>query len=155
MKRRLGALSAMTLIFLLLCTLFSQALAAPAVDFKLLNPPPKNKPLNLEVGESYTFDIQVTSDEPFILAMAMTDAYYPGRGVSWQGNDTAHHTRTAILHLTMTGKGPTEGLPAVCDWPDSGVCWSEGVAPVSIVVGARYKRGVVVGQQFPFAVLVP
>jgi hypothetical protein len=39
--------------------------------------------------------------------MAMADAYYPERGVSWQGNAIAHHGSTAILHLTMTGKGPS------------------------------------------------
>jgi hypothetical protein len=141
---------------LLLSALFSQAAAAPEVTFKLLNPPPENEPLELDVGESRTFDILVTSDEPFILAMAMTNAYYPGRGVFWHGNDTAHHTTSAVLSLTMKGKTTTAGLPAVCNWPEPGKdCWLEGLAPVSIVAGVRYRRGVTIVEQFPFAVRVP
>jgi hypothetical protein len=151
MKKVLRATSVMTLAVLLLCGLLSQAVAAPATIFELLNP--LHEPL--EVGESYTFDIQVTSDKPFILAMAMTDAYYPGRGIFWSGNDTAHHTDSAVLHLTMTGKKPTAGLPAVYDWPEPGVGWPEDVAPASIVVGVRYRKGLAVSERFDFAVSVP
>jgi hypothetical protein len=54
----------------------------------------------------------------------------------------------------MTGKKPTAGLPEVCDWPEPGDCWEEGVAPASIVVGVRFHGGRVVVEQFAFAVLV-
>ena len=87
--------------------------------------------------------------------MAMTDAYYPGRGVFWHGNDTAHHTTSATLHLTMTGKNSTADLPAVYDWPEPGVHWPEGVAPVSIVAGVRYKGGLIISERFDFGVVVP
>jgi len=120
----------------------------------LLNPPPGDE-LVLDVGESYTFDVQITSNEPFILAMAMSDAYYPGRGVVWHGHDLAHHTTSATLHLTITGKDSTADLQAVCDWPEPGVCWPVGVAPISLAAGVRYKRGVINYERFNFAVVVP
>jgi hypothetical protein len=146
-------MSVMTLTVLLLCALFSEAAAEPVVTIELLNPPP-NQLLELAVGETHTFDIQITSDEPFILAMAMPDAYYPGRGVSWHQGDRAHHATSAQLQLTMTGKKPTDGLLAICDWPEPGDCWPDGVAPVSIVTGVRFKKGVVFAEHFPFAVVV-
>ena len=151
MKRVFGAMSIMTLAVLLLCVLFSEATAAPTVTITLLNPP-ETEPLVLEVGRSRTFDIQIESDEPFILAMAMPDAYYPGRGVSWRRNSIAHHDTEAVLSLTMTAKKSTEGLPAVRDWPDPDDYWPEGQAPVSIVAGARFKKGLVVQKQWPFSV---
>jgi hypothetical protein len=126
--------------------------APPTID--LLNPP-LNGLLQLEPGESYTLNVRITSDEPFILAIGLTDAYYPGRGVFWHGNDTAHHTTSALLHFTVTGKSSTDHLLGICDWPDPGVCWPDGVAPLSLAVGVRYKGGVLVGQRFNFAVLVP
>jgi hypothetical protein len=153
MKRIPSALSVMTLAVLLLCALFSEPAAALDVTIELLNPPAE-EPLVLAVGESYTFEVLIESDDPFIMAMAMPDAYYPGRGVAWRRNDKAHHATSALLHLTMTAKKPTDDLLAVCDWPEPGYCWPDGVAPISIVAGARYKKGVVASEQFPFAVVV-
>ncbi len=154
MKGVFGAMSIMTLAVLLLCALFSEAVAEPVVTFELISLPP-NQLLELAVGETETFEIRITSNEPFILAMAMPDAYYPGRGVTWHKGDRAHHAKSALLQLTMTGKKPTAGLLVVCDWPEPLGCWPEGVAPVSIVAGVRFKKGVVVAKQFPFAVRVP
>ena len=154
MKKLLVAISVVA-IALLAFTCADQATAASTVKIKLLNPPPKNKPLVLAVGESYTFDILLTSDGPFNVAMAMPDAYYPGRGVFWHGRDGENQNTSALLHLTMTGRNSTADLPAVCDWPEPGDCWPEGVAPVAIAVGARFAGGQVYGEQFPFAVVVP
>jgi hypothetical protein len=128
--------------------------AIAGVTIQLLNPPPGGL-LELDVGESYTFDIGITSDDPFVLAMATTDAYYPGRGIRRSANDTAHRSTSAVLHLTVTGKGSTVGLPAVYDWPEPGIHWPEGTAPVSIVAGVRYKGGVVISERFIFTVAVP
>ena len=153
MKRLLSVIGLMTLLVLVAPI---PSIAEPGTPtIKLLNPPPKNKPLVLAVGESYTFDIQITSDEPFAVALAMTNAYYPGRGVFWHGSDRATQATSAVLQLTMTGKAPTADLWAVCDWPGPGDCWPEGVAPVAIAVGVRFADGQVVAEQFPFAVLVP
>ncbi len=151
MKKLLIAISLMTLAILLAYT----PSPATAADFKidLLNPP-KHGVLTLAVGQSYTFDIEVTSDEPFILAIAHGDQFFPGRGIFYHDNDTAQQTTSAMLHLTMTGKESTAALPAVCDWPEPGDCWPEGVAPVSIVVGVRFQGGVVVSERFDFVVQV-
>ncbi|NIV34385.1 MAG: hypothetical protein GWN58_34475, partial [Anaerolineae bacterium] len=79
--------------------------AADSASITLLNDP--GDLLELDVGETYTFHVKVTSDMPFILAMAMPDVYYPGRAIVFSGNDIAHRDDSAILHLTMTGKGST------------------------------------------------
>jgi hypothetical protein len=154
MKKVLTAISVMVMAVLLMCVASQATAAPPPVSIKLLNPPKKGL-LELAVGESYTFDIEITSDEPFLLAIAMTDQYYPGRGVFWHGSDRASQATSALLHLTITGKKSTADLAAVCDWPEPGYCWPEGVAPVSIVVGARYEGGLTFSERFPFAVVVP
>jgi hypothetical protein len=117
----------------------STAVPAP-VTIKLLNPPKKGL-LELAVCESYTFDIEVTTNEPFIQTIVLGDKYYPGRSVSFHGSDTAHHATSALLHLTITGKEATDILP-------------DGVAPVAVVAGLRYKLGVVFSERFDFNVRV-
>ena len=129
------------LVVLLLLAASTAALAKPATtSIDLLNPPKKGL-LVLSVGESYTFDIEVTSVEPFILAMAMSDEYYPGRGVFFAGNDIVNHATSAVLHLTITGKEPTDFLP-------------DGVAPVAVVAGMRFPGGVTLAERFDMNVLV-
>ncbi|MBU0492478.1 MAG: hypothetical protein KKA73_20160 [Chloroflexi bacterium] len=153
MKKRLALLGIMIVGVLLTSIPASPATAAPTATITLLNPPPSGL-LELAVGESYTFDILITSDEPFVLAMAMRDAYYPGRAVFWHDSDRVTQDTSALLHLTITGKNPTTDLAAVCDWPEPGACWPEGVAPLSIVAGVRYKGGQAAAETFPFAVKV-
>lgn len=154
MKRFLVAIGVVTAIVLLTTVPASQATTSPSATITLLNPPPSGL-LELDVGESYTFDVEITSDEPFVLALALPNQYYPGRGIKWHGCDQATHSTSALLHLTMRGKGSTADLPAVDDWPGPGVDWPEGVAPISLVVGVRYKGGYVVAEAFSFAVVVP
>ena len=151
MKRTLSTVGIVIAIALLTC--MASSAAADSATITLLNDP--GDMLELDVGETYTFHIKVTSDTDFILAMAMPDVYYPGRAIKFSGNDIAHRDDSAVLHLTMTGKGSTADFAAVCDWPEPGLCWKEGTVPVSIVVGARYKAGVVVSERFNFAVVVP
>ena len=152
MKKVLVATSLMILT-LLLMSIPAAGADGPSVRITPLNIP-KNKPLELAVGESYTFDILVESDQPFALAMTLLDEYYPGRSVFSQ-NDRATNSTSALLQVTVTGKQSTAGLWAVCDWPEPGTCWPEGVAPVSIVVGVRFAGGGVVSQQYPFAIQIP
>lgn len=128
----------------------ASASAASTPTITLLN----DLPAHLAVGESYTVDIEVTSDEPFIYALAMKDSYYPGRGVFFNTSDRAHQTTYAVLHMTVTGKNSTADLQAVTDWPET-EDWQAGVAPLSIVVGVRYQGGEVFVQRFNFAVTVP
>ena len=152
LKKTFGIIGVVVSIALLTCMVSSATAAGTRID--LLNPPPADG-LYLAVGESYTFDLEIADGTPFILAMAMPDAYYPGRAIIWHGNDIAHQAKSATLHLTMTGKNSTAGLPVVCDWPEPGVCWPEGVAPASIVVGVRSEKGVVLSERFDFFVVVP
>jgi hypothetical protein len=137
--KRLPSLITLVALLALLAPVTATAKPAP-LNIELLNPPKKGV-LELGVGESYTFDIEVTSEEPFLQAIVLGDQYYPGRGVFFHGNDTAHQTTSALLHLTITGKEPTDFLP-------------EGVAPVAVVAGVRFKGGVVFSERYDMNVRV-
>ena len=153
MKKVFSTIGLVVAIAFLTC-MASSAIADDG-RIELLNPPPDDL-LELAVGDTYTFDIEIKHGKEFILAMAMPDVYYPGRAIIFRGNDIAHHEHSALLQLTMTGKGSTADFAAVCDWPELGDdCWDEGVVPVSIVVGVRFKKGVVIAERFDFAVVVP
>ncbi|MDH3681975.1 MAG: hypothetical protein OEV40_18715 [Acidimicrobiia bacterium] len=130
----------LAVVLLILATIFGMATPAVAAEatITLENPPPGGV-LELAVGESHTFDITVSSDETFVVAIALTDQFFPGRGVFFAGSDRETMSTSADLQLTITGKQATDFLP-------------EGVAPVAIVVGVRYKGGVVVSERFDFVV---
>lgn len=140
MKKSLIVILVLIIALLLASTPTHMVIASSIVTIDVLNPP-KDDLLELGVGDSYTFDIKIESDDPFILAIAMTDAYYPGRGVFWHGSDRASQTDSALLHLTIKGKELTNFLP-------------DGVAPVAIVAGVRFKGGVVYSERFDFNVRV-
>ena len=152
MKKISGALSIMILLTLLLSAWLPAAAAPGQTKVRLLNPPHQGI-LELEVGESHTFYLEVRSEEPFLFAMAKLDQYYPGRGIHVPAGDKAPGGTTARLEITITGKNSTADLPAVCGWPEARDCWPAGVAPVAIVAGMRYPGGVY-GEQFPFMVIV-
>lgn len=125
------------------------AVGAPVVTFTLLTP----LPAELAVGESAVIGVRVTSSEPFVMAIALSDAYYPGRGVSFNGSPAHPRDTAADLFLTITGRASTAKLAAVQDWPFD-EDWPAGVAPVAVGVGARFAGGGVVGTRFPWAVTV-
>ena len=158
MKRIYVAVSLAALAVLLVSTTASAArpvpppLAEGGVTFQWISPPPST----LKVGESYTIEMLVESpDRAFLQAVAMTNAYYPGRGVFFSGGDRVVRDTTAVLQLTVKGKNPTADLPSVCDWPLPGApCTEPGTAPLAIAVGVRYKGGEVYADHFPFAVAV-
>ncbi len=110
----------------------------PNITIQILTPPPAH----LAVGQSFTFDVLITSDQPFNLAMVHGDQQFPGKGIYYHGSDSANHATSALLHLTMTGKGSTAGLPG-------------GVAPYAVVAGARFHGGITLMQVFNFTVAVP
>ena len=122
----------------------------PAVTFTLLTP----LPTELAVGESATIGVRVESSEPFVMAIALSNAYYPGRAVLFDGSPAQPAATLADLYLTVTARGSTAGLAAVQNWP-ADEDWPAGVAPVAVAVGARFAGGGVVGTQFPFAITVP
>jgi hypothetical protein len=110
----------------------------PDVTFTLI----QGLPDTMQVGESYTVEILVTSDTPFIFSAALPSAYYPGRYVVAAQGDHSRAGTTATLYVTFTAKGSTSGLP-------------NGVAPVSAIAGAHFKGGYVASQGFDFLVQVP
>lgn len=130
------------LLFVLLASFhFITPTHAAETTITLLNPPPGGV-LELGVGDSYTFEFEVTSDTPFVHASALPAPFFPGRGVFITGADHARGGTTALLSLTVTGKNSTENLPG-------------GYAPISMFVGMRYQGGVTVSEQFDVLVAVP
>ena len=125
------------------------AAEAPTVTFTLLTPLPDR----LAVGETAVIGVRVESSEPFLMAIALSDAYYPGRGVRFDGSAAAPRATSAALYLTITGTGSTADLPAVQDWP-ADEDWDAGVLPLAVRVGARFPGGVVIGETFLFGTTV-
>lgn len=125
------------------------AAATPTVTFALLTP----LPTELAVDETAVIGVRVESSEPFLMAIALSDAYYPGRGVRFDGSAATPQATSADLFLTIAGRESTADLPAVQDWPGD-EDWPAGVAPLAVRVGARFPGGVVVGETFLFAVAV-
>ncbi|HEY8202854.1 MAG TPA: hypothetical protein VII47_16080 [Actinomycetota bacterium] len=126
------------------------ASTAPQVTFTLLTPLPSQ----LAVGEKAVIGVHVESSESFVMAIALSDAYYPGRGVLFDGSPAQPNSTSADLYLSLTGRDSTADLAAVQDWPDD-EDWPAGVAPLAVRVGARFAGGLVVSTTYPFAVTVP
>ena len=122
----------------------------PVVTFTLLTP----LPTELAVGETATIGVRVESSKPFVMAIALSNAYYPGRAVLFDGSPAQPAATSADLYLTVKARGSTAGLAPVQNWP-ADEDWPAGVAPVAVAVGARFAGGGVVGTQFPFAITVP
>jgi hypothetical protein len=99
-------------------------------------------PTTLQIGESYTVVIEVTSDIPFIFSAALPSAFFPGRYVVAAQGDHSGPGTSAKLYVTFTAKDSTSQLPG-------------GVAPVAVVAGAHFKGGFVATQRFDFFVTVP
>ena len=98
--------------------------------------------IDLAVGQTITFQVEVRADEEFTYALMLSDEQFPGKGIKLNGSDIETRTGYAILSLTATGKGSTANLPG-------------GVAPVGLVVGVRYPGGVVYAERVDFYVRVP
>ncbi len=114
-------------------------LQQPNVTFTLV----QGLPATMQVGESYTVVVKVTSDVPFASGIALPDPYYPGaRYVQPKQGDHSQGGTSAILSVTFVAVGSTAGLPG-------------GAAPVAVVAGARFKGGYVASQRFDFLVTVP
>ncbi len=112
--------------------------SSPLVSFDLLTP----LPAALNVGETYTIAIRVTSEAEYLFAVAMPAPQYPGRYVVFEGNDRAGRGTSATLYLTLRGKDSTTAA------------FADGV-PLSFVVAARFKGGVTVAQWYECKVVVP
>lgn len=118
-----------------------QSVDANNSTITLVNPPANNE-VHLNVGETFTAEVYVESDAEFIWAVAGSSFYYPGnRYVTAESRDRVGKGTTATLSLTYTAVGSTADVEG-------------GYAPVYLSVGVRYQGGVVVSQQFEFAVYV-
>ncbi|HEY5731401.1 MAG TPA: hypothetical protein VIS72_15225 [Anaerolineales bacterium] len=110
----------------------------PVVTFTL----EQGLPDIMKIGESYTVVVRVDSTVPFNVAQAMPDLQYPGKGVVHvKGGDHAGSGTSATVEVTFMAKTDTSKLP-------------NGEDLVAVVVGARFKGGVVFGERFEFAVTV-
>jgi hypothetical protein len=128
------------LSIVLLATLIAAGPAPqqPNVTFTLV----QGLPDTMQVGESYDVIVEVMSDTPFIFSGALPSAYYPGRYVVAAQGDHSGPGTSATLSVTFTAKGSTSELP-------------DGVAPVAVAAGARFKGGYLASQRFDFLVAVP
>ncbi len=134
MKRFLFAISITILVLLLAYTPTPGMAAEPTIT--LLNAPPTQ----LGIGESYTVEILVESDELFALAAVQADVQYPAY-IASHGGDRETRATSAVLQLTLTGRRSTSALPG-------------GVTPAEIAVGIIYPGGQIVSERFPFEVAV-
>jgi len=145
-------------IVVMLCLLIGLAIAPPAaaqtsteptVTFTLLTP----LPTQLAVGESAVICVRVQSSEPFLMAIALSDAYYPGRGVRFDGSPAHANDTSADLYLTITGTRSTADIPAVSDWPVD-EDWPAGTLPLVVRAGVRFAGGYVASTAYVFGVTV-
>ena len=123
---------------------------APTVTFTLMT----ELPTELAVGETAVIHVRVESSEPFVMAIALGDSYFPGRGVQFDGSTAQPRATSADLYLTVTGRDSTADLPGAQDWPAE-EDWPAGVAPLAVRVGARFPGGVIVSTTYLFSVTVP
>ena len=137
--KRLFSYIGLALMMVLMTGVLTAAAPAPNVTFELVS----GLPTTMNVGDTYTVVVNVTSDVPFNAVQAMPDPQYPGKGVvPVNGGDHAGAGTTATVEVTFTAKTDTLKMP-------------DGKDVMAVVVGVRYKGGVVVGEVFPFEVSVP
>lgn len=137
LKRTLSVIGLLILLILMTGALTAAA-PVPNVTITLVS----GLPPTMNVGETVTVVVQVTSDQPFTSAQMLPDFYFPGRGVvSIQGGDHAGSGTSALLEITFKAKGSTADLG--------------GAVPVSVVAGVRFRGGYIVSQRFDFSVTVP
>ena len=137
--KKLFSYIGLALMMVLMTGVLTAAAPAPNVTFELVS----GLPATMNVGDTYTVVVNVTSDVPFNAVQAMPDPQYPGKGVvPVKGGDHAGAGTSATVEVTFTAKTDTSKMP-------------DGKDVMAVVVGVRYKGGVVVGEVFPFEVRVP
>lgn len=128
----------LALVMVLATGVLTAAAPMPNVTFNLV----EGLPTTMHVGETHTVVVEVASDTPFISVLALPDPQYPGKGVvPVKGGDHAGPGTSATVEVTFTAKSAPDQLP-------------DGKDIMAVVVGVRYKGGVVIGEVFPFEVTV-
>ena len=129
----------LALLMVLMTGVLTAAAPAPNVTFNLV----QGLPSTMNVGDTYTVVVEVSSDVPYNVLLALPDLHYPGKGVVHvQGGDHVGSGTSATVEVTFTAKTDTSKMP-------------DGKDLVAVVVGARFKGGVVVYERFDFQVTVP
>jgi hypothetical protein len=139
MKRLLSLLIMLLLTFVIVAPAAAQAPPEVTVEFTNVA---QGDVIELAVGESYTFVVNVSADQQFTHAQLGLNQYFPGRSVHAQGIQHINRTTAGTLTLTITGKKSTAQLP-------------DGLAPLNLGVGVRYPGGVVIVEWVDFFVRVP
>jgi len=121
----------------------------PTVTFTLLTP----LPTQMSVGETAVIRVRAISSEPFVMSIALSDAYFPGRAVRFDGGPAQPGATSADHELTITARAPTADLPAAQDWPTD-EDWPAGIAPLAVRVGVRFGGGLIVGTSYVFGLTV-
>jgi len=126
-------------VSILIMSLLTAAAPVPNTTFTLV----QGLPATMNIGETYTVTVRVTSDQQFISAQALPSFQYAGKGVvAVRGGSRVGSGTSATLALTFKAKSSTARMAG-------------GVAPVYVVVGVRYGGGYVAVQQYVFNVMVP
>jgi hypothetical protein len=137
--KKLFSFIGLALMMVLMTGVLTAAAPAPNVTFNLV----QGLPATMNVGDTYTVVVEVESDVPFNSVQAMPDLQYPGKGVVHvMGGDHVGGGTSATVEVTFTARTDTSKMP-------------DGKDVVAVIVGVRYKGGVVVGEYFPFEVTVP
>ena len=144
MLKRNASIIGLLLLSALLAGLLTAAapLPVPTTTFQLLS----SLPSTMNVGDTATLVVQVTSDQEFLIAQMMPTFHFPGRGLmaTNMGGDRVHGGTSATLAITYVAKNST------ADLPDEGVCETAGFAAVAAYVGVRYQgSGYIATQRFP------
>jgi len=138
MLKRIPSVFGLFVLIALLTGALTAAAPTPNVTFTLVS----GLPSTMNVGDTATVVVEVTSDQEFNFAQMLPTFYFPGRGVvAIQGGDHAGSGTTATLEIIFEAKGSTA---------DFG-----GAVPVSVVAGARYRGGYFDSERFDFSVDVP
>jgi len=131
----------LALMMVLMTGVLTAAAPTPNVNFELV----QGLPSTMNVGETYTAIVKVTSDTEFNWVAARPSFQFPGKGVvAGQGNggERTGSGTEALLEVTYVAKADTSQFP-------------NGEDIVYLVVGARFKGGYVASEQFTFNVTVP
>jgi len=137
--KKLFSYIGLALMMVLMTGVLTAAAPAPNITFELV----QGLPATMNIGDTYTVIVAVTSDIPFTTVQAMPSQLYQGKGVvAVKGGDHVGTGTSATVEVTFTAKTDTSKMP-------------DGKDVVYVVVGVRYKGGVVVGQTYTFDVSVP
>lgn len=139
--KKLFSYIGLALMMVLMTGVLTAADPVPTVTFELV----QGLPATMNIGETYTAVVKVTSDTQYNWVAARPSFLYAGKGVvAGQGNggERAGAGTEALLEVAYTAKSDTSKMP-------------NGETIVYLVVGARFKGGYVASEQFQFNVIVP